>query len=128
MTVLFLVLGFIAGFVAYVAIACYSSPAKKELWLWGWNHYREKLAEFFAATRRYPGAGIYFGAGKYVGFKASADRFGIVFYLGIFYALISYYDFHASSRQVMAEVQSLRQKNAALYKMFGNRTTGRKRQ
>lgn len=83
---------------------------------------KDKLKQIFHAFMEYPGATMTAGIGRYVGWKLNGDRYGIVIYLGIFYLLVSFYDFHTSSAKVMADNRELRSENQLLNQMFKNRT------
>ncbi|KAF0218819.1 MAG: hypothetical protein FD174_2602 [Geobacteraceae bacterium] len=85
-----------------------------------------KFKEFFSATVRFPGCGIYAGCGKYAGFKPKFDRYGIVINIGWLYVIVCYYNFVQSSGNVMAENMELRKENQLLNAMFAHRANGRK--
>ena len=84
--------------------------------MWG------KVKQFFDATARFPGAGVYAGCGKYTGFKPSCDRYGLIINLGFFWIMFITYDFVSSSREVMNEVQQRRLEVQKMQQMYSGRT------
>lgn len=85
----------------------------------------KKLKGFFEATRRFPGAGLYLGCGRYVGFKPSCDRYGVVVNLGFFWIMFITYDFISSSANIMSEYNKIKQQNAKISHIYGGRTPRR---
>lgn len=85
----------------------------------------QKLKEFFAATVRFPGAGVYLGGGRYIGFKPSLDRYGLIINMGFVWIMFITYDFIASSENVMKEVMDKRRENSELRQMYSGRTPRR---
>lgn len=85
----------------------------------------EKLNNFFDATRRFPGAGIYLGCGRYVGFKPSCDRYGLIINLGFIWLIVVTYDFIASSANIMSEYNKIKQQNVKISHIYGGRTPRR---
>jgi hypothetical protein len=86
----------------------------------------DDVADFFAATVKYPGCGVYCGFNAYGGFKPHFDRYGIIINVGYFRLIVCTYDFIASSQQVMEEVLKHRTENQKMKLAFSGRTPRRR--
>lgn len=87
----------------------------------------EKVHNFFDATRRFPGAGVYIGFCAYAGFKPQASRYGLIINLGFMQIMFITYDFMASSKSVYSDYLKLRNKIDELQHMYANRVPRKQR-
>lgn len=88
--------------------------------------YRDDVLDFFAATVRHPGAGIYLGFNAYCGFRPHFDRYGLIINVGFARLIVCTYDFIDSSQQVMEEVLKQRAENKQLKHLFSGRKPRRR--